>query len=115
MKSSKIFFEHGYYRISIVVEEIKVDEKKPGRLVMTYTKKPAFAAIKTVGNMVESYCSDDDATIPNSMDVDVMLRNFKRILKGRDIAPEGAFTRHGCLLGFFNHVRTWNPSKNKLL
>lgn len=115
MKSTKIFFDSGYYRVELGIEKIKSTGNRPDILVMKYTKKPQIASIRIVGRDVESYDSSQDALIPHSGDVDVMLRCFKRVLKGRKIVPEDAFTRFGCLSGFFKNVQAWYPSKSKLL
>lgn len=115
MKSTKIFFESGYYRVELGIEKIKSTDGRPDLFVMKYTKKPIAASIRMVGPNIEKYDSTQDMTIPRSGDVDVMLRNFKRILKGRKVVPEDAFTRFGCLSDFFKNIQTWNPPKKKLL
>lgn len=115
MRSTKIFFENGYHRIELGIEEVKASGKRPDRLVMRYTKKPIKVSIPVVGPDIEMYCSDEDALMPNSGDIDIMMRHFKRVLKGRNVVPEDAFTRFGCLCDFFSNIRNWMPKKKSLL
>lgn len=112
MKSTKIFFESGYHRIELGIEKIKSTDGRPDLFVMKYTKKPMAASIRIVGPQIENYDSSEDLTVPRSGDVDVMIRNFKRVLKGRSIVPEHM---GNYLSSFFKNIQTWNPPKKKLL
>lgn len=114
MKKAKVFFGHGYYRIELSIVEETTNRDGEKRLVMTYVKKPAVTAVPLLGRNVEQYSSTTDVTVPDSKSYVVLLRNFKRVLKVKEISPEGAFVAGGVLHGFFANVGSWpcrhNPS-----